>query len=66
MDVEIPEHYHSLTDLAEGFLRKLKEWDPQKFEAEIPYIRSFMDYLQDWVSTGGNNLSAFLRDWEEA
>ena len=66
MEVEIPEQYHSLTDLAEGFLRNLQEWDPQTFEAEIPYVRSFMDYLQDWVSTGGNNLSAFLRDWEDA
>ncbi len=66
MDVKIPEHYHSLIDLAEGFLRDLRESDPQTFEAEIPYIQSFMDYLQDWVSTGGNNLSAFLRNWKEA
>ena len=66
MDVKIPEQYHSLIDLAEGFLRDLHESDPQTFEAEIPYILSFMDYLQDWVSTGGNNLSAFLRSWKEA
>ena len=66
LEVKIPEHYHSLTDLAEGFLRDLRTSDPKTFEAEVPYIQSFMDYLQDWVSTGGNNLSAFLRSWKEA
>ncbi len=62
----IPAHYHSLPDLAEGILRSLRESDPVLFQADIPYIQSFMDYLQDWVSTGGNNLGAFLRHWEQA
>lgn len=66
MNVEIPENYHSLIELAEGLLRDLKEAAPEKFEAEIPYIQSFMDYLQDWTLTGGNNLGAFLRNWNEA
>ncbi|MBQ6910558.1 MAG: UvrD-helicase domain-containing protein [Bacteroidales bacterium] len=66
LHVKIPGHYHSLIDLAEGFLRDLRESDPETFDAEIPYIQSFMDYLQDWVSTGGNNLSAFLRSWKDA
>ena len=64
--VSIPEHFHSLTDLAEALLRDLREADPDRFQAEVPYIQSFMDYLQDWVATGGNNLGAFLRSWEEA
>ena len=66
MEVHIPDGYHSLSDLAEALLRDIREADPKTFEAEIPYIQSFMDYLQDWVATGGNNLDAFLRAWEEA
>ncbi len=64
--VRLPEHFHSLTDLSESILRDLREADPERFRSEIPYIQSFMDYLQDWVATGGNNLGAFLRSWEEA
>lgn len=64
--VNIPEHYHSLVDLCEGMLRDLRQADPNTFEAEIPYIQAFMDYLQDWVSTGGNQLHAFLKSWEDA
>ena len=66
LEVHVPEHYHSLIDLAEGFLRDLRASDPQRFDAEVPYIQSFMDYLQDWVSGNGNNLGAFLRNWKEA
>ena len=66
LEVRIPEHYHSLPDLAEGLLRDLKASAPETFEAEVPYIQSFMDYLQDWTATGGNNLNAFLRSWEDA
>ena len=66
MDVHIPEGYHSLVDLSEALLRDIREADPDTFRAEIPYIQSFMDYLQDWVATGGNNLDAFLRAWADA
>jgi ATP-dependent exoDNAse (exonuclease V) beta subunit len=66
LSVSIPEHFHSLTDLAEALLRDLRDADPERFQAEVPYIQSFMDYLKDWVATGGNNLGAFLRSWEEA
>ena len=66
LSVNIPEHYHSLVDLCEGLLRDLRQADPDMFDAEVPYIQAFMDYLQDWVSTGGNQLHAFLRSWEEA
>lgn len=66
MDVHIPEGYHSLIDLSEALLRDIREAYPAIFEAEIPYIQSFMDYLQDWVATGGNNLDGFLRAWADA
>ena len=53
-----PESYHSLTDLAEGLLRQLQSFDPETFEAEIPYIRAFMDWLQEWSGNYGNDLGA--------
>jgi ATP-dependent exoDNAse (exonuclease V) beta subunit len=66
MQVRIPDGYHSLTDLAESLLRDIREAAPETFDAEIPYIQSFMDYLQDWVATGGNNLDGFLKAWKDA
>ena len=66
LDVHVPAQYHSLVDLAEKLLQELRAAAPETFDAEVPYIQSFMDYLQDWVSTGGNRLSAFLRDWKDA
>ena len=66
LNVHIPSGYHSLPDLAEALLRDLRAADQETFDAEIPYIQSFMDYLQDWTATGGNNPSAFLRDWKDA
>ena len=66
MDIRIPDHYHSLTDLAESLLRDLRDADPDTFEAEVPYIQSFMDYLLDWSASHGNDLSAFLREWADA
>ena len=66
MDIRIPDHYHSLTDLAESLLRDLREADSDTFEAEVPYIQSFMDHLLDWSAAHGNDLSAFLREWADA
>ncbi|MBR6883493.1 MAG: UvrD-helicase domain-containing protein [Bacteroidales bacterium] len=66
MDIRIPDHYHSLTDLAESLLRDLRMADPDTFEAEVPYIQSFMDYLLEWSASRGNDLSAFLREWTDA
>ena len=66
MDVRIPDHYHSLADLAESLFRDLREADPATFDSEIPYVQSFTDYLLDWTASHGNDLSAFLRDWEGA
>ena len=66
LQLSLPEHYHSLVGLAEGLLLNLREADPETFQAEIPYIQSFMDYLQDWVGSNGDRLGAFLSQWEEA
>ncbi|MBQ9194014.1 MAG: UvrD-helicase domain-containing protein [Bacteroidales bacterium] len=66
LDLRIPDHYHSLTDLAETLLRGLRDATPETFEAEIPYVQSFMDWLLDWTASRGNDLAAFLRDWDAA
>ena len=66
MNVRIPDHYQSLPDLAESLLRDLREADPDTFDAEIPYVQSFMDFLLDWTAAHGNDLAAFLRDWDAA
>ena len=65
MAIRIPDHYHSLTDLAESLLRDLRDAAPATFEAEVPYIQSFMDYLLDWSASRGNDLAAFLREWAD-
>ena len=65
LGLELISGYHSLTDLSEGILRELKAADPSTFNAEIPYIQAFMDYLQDWVEVGGNSLGAFLKAWKD-
>ena len=61
-----PSAYHSLPDLAESLLREIRDADPAVFQAEIPYVQSFMDYLQEWTGLSGNNLGSFLQAWEEA
>ncbi|MBQ9410339.1 MAG: UvrD-helicase domain-containing protein [Bacteroidales bacterium] len=63
LGINIPERYHSLTDLAESLLRDISAAKPDEFKAEIPYVQSFMDFLQEWVSLNGNNLQAFLKAW---
>lgn len=65
MNVRFPDRYHSLVDFCEELLRGLREYDPSTFDAETLYVGAFMDILQDWVTTGGNNLRAFLRSWDE-
>ena len=64
--VEFPDNYHSLVDFCECLLRELQEYDPRTFEAESLFIGAFMDRLQEWTETGGNNLRAFVRAWDEA
>ena len=66
MEISLPDHYHSLTELAETLLRGLRKAEPATFDAEIPYVQSFMDFLLDWTASRGNDLAAFLRDWDGA
>ncbi|MBO4341276.1 MAG: UvrD-helicase domain-containing protein [Bacteroidales bacterium] len=66
MNISARESFNSLSDLAEELLREIRTFDEKTFDAEVPYIQAFMDYLQDWVSTGGNNLGAFLKAWKDA
>ena len=66
LDIELPDRFHSLVDLAESLLRELTEAYPEVAAAEVPYIQSFMDYLQDWTQQNGNHLGAFLQHWADA
>lgn len=58
--------YNSLPDLAEALLRELRNYDPDTYDKEVPYIQAFMDYLQDRIVLDGNDLSRFLMHWKEA
>ena len=64
LDVEIPDACSSIIDLCEDLLRKLRNYNQSVFDAEVLYIQSFMDRLRDYVELNGNNLHAFLKDWE--
>ena len=64
--VDFPDNYHSLVDFCEFLLRKLRDFDRAAYDAETLFIGSFMDMLQDWVSINGNNVKAFIRQWQES
>ncbi|MCR4566342.1 MAG: hypothetical protein K5651_09695, partial [Bacteroidales bacterium] len=51
----------SLVDICEGLLRDIKARRPDEFNAQIPYIRCFMDVLNDFVARGDNSLHSFVR-----
>ena len=65
MELEYPSQYHSLVDFCEQLIRSLQAWDPAFFEGQILFVQAFMDELQDWTRTNGNNLRYFLKAWEE-
>ena len=55
----------SLVDMAEGLLRSLMDNDVDGvWRGEVLHIQSFMDHLQDYVSSDGNSLRGFLKWWE--
>lgn len=56
----------SLTDLCEHLLRKVREYDTPRFESQTQYIQSFMDFVQDYVSSHGNSPDGFLKTWAES
>lgn len=64
LEIEIPECYSSIIDLCEDLLRKLRDHNEEVFSSEVLYVQSFMDVLRDYVEKNGNNLHAFLKDWE--
>ena len=65
LDVQLPDEGASLIDIAESLIRSLKEKDPDaSWKGEILYIQSFMDYIQDYVSSNGNSLRGFLKYWD--
>ncbi|MBR5076687.1 MAG: UvrD-helicase domain-containing protein [Bacteroidales bacterium] len=65
LEIEYPERYHSLADFCEQLVRSLQERDPGSFEGQLLFVQAFMDVLQDWTRTNGNNLRYFLKSWEE-
>ena len=63
--LEFPSEYHSLVDFCEQLLRALREKDPASFEGQVLFVQAFMDDLQAWVQTNGNNLRYYLKHWQE-
>ncbi len=65
LDIVPKVSYTSLLDMAEDFLRGIKANDQDGlWRGEVLHIQSFMDHLQDYVSTEGNSLRGFLKWWE--
>lgn len=65
MDIGKISGYTSLTDMAEDILRRIMENDKDGlWRGEVLHIQSFMDNLQDYVSSNGNSLRGFLKWWE--
>ena len=67
LDVELPDSSSSLVDMAESLIRNLKRNEKDGFrKGEVLHVQSFMDCLQDYVTSNGNNLRGFLKYWEGA
>lgn len=62
--IEVPDTYHSLVDLCDLLLGRIREQDADLFEKHIVYVEAFMDKLQDWCATNGNRLPEFLDFWK--
>lgn len=56
----------SIVDIAEHYLRCLREIDQEEFDSQSLYIYAFMDWMKDFVSINGNQLSEFISAWNEA
>lgn len=65
MGLEYTSGYHSLVDLCESLVRLLRSDGRGLSSGDLLYVQSFMDTVQEWSSIHGNNLSEFLRYWEE-
>ena len=65
LEVQLPSDGASLIDIAESLIRSLKENDSESsWKGEVLHIQSFMDCIQDYVSSNGNSLRGFLKYWE--
>ena len=51
----------SLSDQCEAIFRTLKEREPEAFQAQVPFVRCFMDVLTDFIAKRGNDLHAFVK-----
>lgn len=51
----------SLSDQCEAIFRTLKEREPEAFQAQVPFVRCFMDLLTDFIAKWGNDLHAFVK-----
>lgn len=66
LDITVPDGCTCLVDMVESLLRGLKAADKENvWKGEVLHIQSFMDHLQDYVSSNGNSLRGFLKHWEE-
>ena len=63
--ITVPASYDTLPGLAEDLIRAALQCPGYSLEGEVPYIQSFMDYLQDWVRINGNDLPGFLAQWRD-
>ncbi len=64
LGIEPPAEWHSLIDLCEYFIRRMKDKMKFDFEGEVAYLQAFMDTVQEWSQTNGNSLSEFLSYWD--
>lgn len=65
LEVKMPQDCGSLMDMVESLLRSLKESDGEGlWKGEALHVQSFMDYVQEYVSSNGNSLRGFLKWWE--
>lgn len=65
LDIEVPKGHISLTDMAESIFRSLVSGDKAgDWSKEALHVQTFMDNLQDYVSSKGNALRGFLKWWE--
>ena len=63
--MSMPHGCSSLVDMVEELIRGLKQSEVDGFrEGESVYVQSFMDCLQDYVTSNGNSLRGFLKHWE--
>ena len=65
LDMAVPDRCTSLVDMAEAIIRSLKGNDvDDSWAGEVLHIQTFMDALQDYVASDGNNLRGFLKYWD--